>query len=187
MTTEAGQIAKGDFVKYKEDAYLVADREFVNPGKGSAFVRLKLKNVVTGAVIRQTYKTHETLEEIQVETHNAQYLYMDPESYHFMDTESFEQYAVPVEGLEDRKNYLKEGENFQVVFWEHRPIDIKIPYKMVFKVTVAEDAIKGDTVTGATKPVTLETGLVIRVPLFIKEGEKVLINTETGEYLERVN
>lgn len=187
MTTEAGQIVKGDFVKFKDDAYVVADREFMNPGKGSAFVRLKLKNVVTGAVIKQTYKTHETVEEIQVDTHNAQYLYMDAENYHFMDLESYEQYAIPIEGLEERKNYLKEGENFQVVFWEGRPIDIKIPYKMVYKVAIAEEAIKGDTVSAAFKPVTLETGLVIRVPLFIKEGEMILINTETGEYLERVN
>ena len=184
---KAGQVAKGMFLLFKEEPYLVAEREFVNPGKGSAFVRLKLKNLRTGLVIRETIKSQETVEDIEVESRDAQYLYEDGEQFHFMDTESYEQFTVPLSGLEERKNYLKEGEVFQIVVWEDKPIDIKLPYKMAFKVTHAEEAVRGDTVSGTTKLVTIETGIQIKVPIFIKEGENILVNTETGEYVERVN
>ena len=184
---KAGQLAKGMFVLFKNEPYLVADREFVNPGKGSAFVRLKLKHVKSGLVLRETIKSQETIEDITVEDAETQFLYADDESYHFMDSETYEQFTLPINGLEDRKSYLKEGETFQVVFWEEQPIDIKLPLKMVLAVTEAEEAIKGDTVSGTTKTVTVETGLTVRVPIFIKQGEKILVNTETGEYVERVN
>jgi elongation factor P len=184
---KAGQVAKGMFLLFKEEPYLVAEREFVNPGKGSAFVRLKLKNLRTGLVMRETIKSQETVEDIEVESRDAQYLYEDGEQYHFMDTESYEQFTVPLAGLEERKNYLKEGEVFQIVEWEDQPIDIKLPYKMAFAVTHAEEAVRGDTVSGTTKLVTIETGIQIKVPIFIKEGESILVNTETGEYVERVN
>ena len=184
---KAGQLAKGMFVLFKNEPYLVADREFVNPGKGSAFVRLKLKHVKSGLVLRETIKSQETIEDITVEDAETQFLYADDESYHFMDSETYEQFTLPINGLEDRKSYLKEGETFQVVFWEEQPIDIKLPLKMVLTVTEAEEAIKGDTVSGTTKTVAVETGLTVRVPIFIKQGEKILVNTETGEYVERVN
>jgi elongation factor P len=184
---KAGQVAKGMFLRFKEEPYLVTEREFVNPGKGSAFVRLRLKNLKTGLVIRETIKSQDSVEDIVVENRDAQYLYEDGENYHFMDTETYEQFTIPVAGLEERKNYLKEGELFQVVDWEGQPIDIKLPLKMVFEVTHAEEAVRGDTVSGTTKLVTVETGLKVKVPIFIKEGEKILVNTETGEYVERVN
>jgi elongation factor P len=182
---KAGSISKGMFLLLKNTPHYVVDREFVNPGKGSAFVRLKMKNLINGATVRETIKTADSVEDIDVATKNAQFLYLDSENYFFMDNKTYEQYQIPIEGLEDRQFFLKEGAIYQVMIYEEKPIDILIPYKMTFKVTEASDAIKGDTVTGATKVVTLETGLKIRVPLFIKQGESVVINTEIKEYYER--
>jgi len=184
---KASQISKGMFLLVKGEPYIVSEREFVNPGKGPAFVRVKLKNVKTGLVIKETIKSQDSVEDVFVESKEAQFLYTDSDSYHFMDNQTYEQYAIPVAGLEDRRNYLKEGESYQLVFYEDKPIDIKLPYKMVLTVTRAENAVKGDTVSNITKNVTVETGLVVRVPIFIKEGDRLLINTETGEYVERVN
>jgi elongation factor P len=182
---KAGQLSKGDFILFKNEPYLVSEREFVNPGKGSAFVRLKLKSVRTGLVVRETIKSQEQVEDIIVEDKAAQYLYKDGEGYHFMDSETYDQFTVSGDVLEDKSAYLKEGDVFQVVTFENEPIDVKLPTKMVFEVTRAEKAVRGDTVSGTTKTVTLETGLEVRVPIFIKEGEKILVNTDTGEYVER--
>ena len=184
---KAGSISKGVFLLIKETPYQVIEREFVNPGKGSAFVRLKLKNLLTGQVLKQVNKSQETLEDIEVENKKAQYLYADADYYHFMDSQTYEQKAIPKKGLEEKDYFLKEGEEFQLSIWDDKPMDILIPYKMVFTVSEAEHALKGDTVSGATKPVTIETGLTVKVPLFIKKGDKILINTETREYVERVN
>ncbi|MBN1648113.1 MAG: elongation factor P [Spirochaetales bacterium] len=184
---KAGQIDKGMCLEIKGDPYLVVEREFVNPGKGSAFCKLKLKNLITGQVLKPTMKTQDSVEEIVVTDIDCQYMYEDGEFYHFMNTESYEQFTFPMEGFEEKKFFMKEGETYIVVQWEAKPIDIKIPYKVVYEVTQAEDGVKGDTVIGATKLVTLETGLRVKVPLFIKQGERVMINTETKEYVERVN
>ena len=184
---KAGSISKGMFLLIKGEPHAVAEREFVNPGKGSAFVRLKLKSLVSGQVQKQVVKSQETVEDITVETREAQFLYADSEHYLFMDLETYEQFTVPLEGQEDKKLFMREGEPYQLSFWEDRPIDILLPYKIVLAVTEAERALKGDTVSGATKPVTLETGLVIKVPLFIKQGDRVLVNTDTREYVERAN
>jgi elongation factor P len=104
-----------------------------------------------------------------------------------MDNDSYDQYEVPITEMEDKRYYLKEGESYELTIWEGRVIDIKIPYKVVFTVAESENYVKGDTVSGATKPIVTETGLTVRVPLFIKQGEKILVNTETNEYVERVN
>jgi len=184
---KAGSIAKGMFLLVKNEPHLVVEREFVNPGKGSAFVRLKLKSLITGQRLQQVIKSQETVEDINVETKDAQFLYADSENYHFMDLETYEQFTMPLAGQEDKKLFLREGDTVQLSLWDERPIDILLPYKIVLTVTRAEAGLRGDTVSGATKPVTLETGLVVKVPLFIKEGDRLLINTETREYVERVN
>jgi elongation factor P len=184
---KAGSIDKGMFLLIKDEPHQVTEREFVKPGKGQAFVRLKLKNLKTGLVQRPVIKSHESVEEIVVEEQPAQYLYADDTSYHFMDTETYEQFTVPLAGFEEKKNYMKEGDTYELVMWETTPLDIKLPLKEVYTVTLAEDAVKGDTVTGATKTITCETGLPVKVPIFIKEGDKILVNTDTGEYVERVN
>lgn len=184
---KAGSIGKGMCLIIKGVPHLVAEREFVNPGKGAAFVRVKLKNLQTGQVLRETIKTNDSVEEADVFDRDAQFLYADEAGYHFMDAESFEQFVVEREGLEDKGNYMREGDTYRVIMWESKPIDISIPLKMVFEVTEAEDAVKGDTVTGASKTVRVETGLEVKVPIFIKQGEKIMVNTESGEYVERVN
>ncbi|MEJ2662901.1 MAG: elongation factor P [Spirochaetia bacterium] len=184
---KAGSIAKGMFLLIKDDPYEVVEREFVNPGKGSAFVRLKLKNLKTGQVLKQVNKSQETVEDIEVENKTFQFLYADDSGFHFMDLETYEQLVISKAGVEDKQYFLKEGEEYQLIIWENTPIDIALPFKMVFEVTDAEHAIKGDTVSGGTKPVTIETGLEVKVPLFIKKGDKILINTDTKDYVERVN
>jgi elongation factor P len=183
----ASDIGKGTFILINNQPYVCVERDYVNPGKGSAFVRLKLKNIKSGIVRQQTNKVQDTLEDVNVEFKESTFLYADPESYTFMDVKTYEQYAVPVEGEEEKLHYLKDGETYQLVFWEQTPIDIKLPTKMVFTVTEAEKAERGDTVSGATKVVTCETGLKVKVPLFIKQNDKILVNTESNEYQERVN
>jgi elongation factor P len=184
---KAGAIAKGMFLLIKNEPHLVIEREFVNPGKGSAFVRLKMRSLISGQRLQQVIKSQESVEEITVEQKDSQYLYSDNENYHFMDLESYEQFTMPLAGQEDKKLFLKEGDTVQLSFWDERPIDILLPYKIVLTVAQAEAGLRGDTVSGATKQVTMETGLMVRVPLFIKKGDRLLINTETREYVERVN
>ena len=166
---------------------MIVEREFVNPVKGSAFCRVRLKGLTSGKVYQETFKTQDTVEDIQVEEKTCQYLYSDNEAYHFMHNDTYEQFEVPMEGLEDRLQYMKDGESYRIVLWEEKPIDIKIPPKVVYTVVDAPEAIKGDTATNVTKVVTLDTGLKVKAPFFIKEGEKILVNTETNEYVERVN
>ena len=184
---KAGSIAKGMFLLMKNEPYEVSEREFVNPGKGSAFVRLKLKNCKTGLVIRQVIKTQESVEEIEIDTRDVQYLYFDGGSYVFMDSESFEQMQIPGDLLEDKKYYLIEGSHYQVQMRDSEPIEILVPNKIKLSIEEAEYATKGDTVTGGTKIVVTGTGLKVKVPLFIKAGDDILVNTETGEYVERVS
>lgn len=182
-----GDINKGTVLLIKNAPYLVVEREFVNPGKGTAFARVKMKNLKDGSVLTQTIKTPDTVEDAVVETRDCQYQYDDGEHFIFMDTVSFDSVQVPQSLNPNLKYYLKEGEVYPIVIWEENPIDVKIPQKMVFTVAQSENYVRGDTVSGATKPVVTETGLTVRVPLFIKQDEKIMINTETNEYVERVN
>lgn len=182
-----GDIAKGTVLINKGFPYLVVEREFVNPGKGAAFARVKMKNLKDGSVLTQTIKTADNVEDAVVSVHKGQYQYQDGDSFVFMDTESFEQIEVSNDIIKEKVHYLREGDEYEIVVWEEKPIDVKIPTKMIFVVEQSENYIKGDTVSGATKPVVTETGLTVRVPLFIKQGEKILVNTETNEYQERVN
>ena len=182
-----GDIAKGSCLLQNGQPYLVVEREFHTPGKGTAIARVKMKSIRDGSVLTLTIPTQQEVEDAQVELHTCQYQYADLENYHFMDNQSYEQYEVPIANHEDKKYYLKEGQSYELTFWENAVIDIKIPYKVVFIVAESENYVKGDTVSGATKPIVTETGLTVRVPLFIKQGEKIRVNTETNEYLERVN
>ena len=182
-----GDIVKGSCLLQKGQPFLVVEREFHNPGKGTAVARIKMKSIKDGSVLSLTIPTQQEVEDAQVSLHTCQYQYADLDNYHFMDGESFEQYEVSIADHEDKKFYLQESLTYDLTIWEGTVIDIKIPYKVVFTVAESENYVKGDTVSGATKPVTTETGLVVRVPLFIKQGEKILVNTETNEYVERVN
>ncbi len=183
---KGGSIDKGMYILYKGDPYLVAEREFVNPGKGAAFTRCKLKNAKNGSVLKETIKTSDNVEEANVYDRDGQYLYAD-DNFHFMDIETYDQFEIPASVLSEKGGYLMEGEQYRIIMWEAEPIDVVIPMKIVAKVTDAPDAVKGDTVTGASKTVVVETGISVQVPIFIKTGDKIRINTETGEYVERVN
>lgn len=182
-----GDIGKGTVLLNKGTPYLVVEREFVSPGKGSAFARVKMKNLRDGSVLTQTIKTADNVEDAVVDTRIGQYQYNDGEQFVFMDTENFEQIMVTHEVLQNKEHYLREGDEYDIVVWENEAIDVKIPTKMIFVVEQSENYVRGDTVSGATKPIVTETGLVVRVPLFIKQGERILVNTERNEYQERVN
>lgn len=184
---KAGQLEKGQYIIYKNEPFLVVDREFVNPGKGSAFVRCKLKGVKNKQSLKETLKSQDNLELADITNKNSQYLYNDSANYYFMDNENYEQFTVNKEGLENHQNYILDEEIYQVVFFNGDAIDIILPPKVVLTVVVAAEALKGDTATSVTKVVECNTGAKIKVPGFIKEGEKILVNTETGEYAERVN
>jgi elongation factor P len=182
-----GDIVKGSCLLQKGQPFLVVEREFHNPGKGTAVARVKMKSIKDGSVLSLTIPTQQEVEDAQVDIKSCQYQYADQDNYHFMDSESYDQYEVPISENPDKKFYLKDGDSYELTIWEGKVIDIKIPYKVVFTVAESENYVKGDTVSGATKPVVTETGLTVRVPLFIKQGEKILVNTETNEYVERVN
>ena len=183
-----GEINKGTVLIIKNAPYLVVEREFVNPGKGTAFARCKLKNLKDGSVLsQQVFKTPDTFEDATVDTINAQYIYSESDAHIFQNAETFDQISVPADLNPDLKYYLCDDIDYQIVIWNGNPIDVKIPQKMIFTVAESENYIKGDTVSGATKPITTETGLTVRVPLFIKQDEKIVVNTETNEYVERIN
>jgi elongation factor P len=182
-----GDIVKGSCLLQKGQPYLVVEREFHNPGKGTAIARIKMKSIKDGSVLTLTIPTQQEIEDAQVDVHSCQFQFSDQDNFHFMDNETYDQYEVPIADMEDKKFYLQDGGTYELTIWEDKVIDIKIPYKVVFTVAESENYVKGDTVSGATKPVTTETGLTVRVPLFIKQGEKILVNTETNEYVERVN
>ena len=184
---KAGQIDKGTALLIKGQPFICVEREFVNPGKGSAFVRLKLKSPSTGQVLQETIKSQDSVEDINVEMMDYQYMYNDGENFHMMNVDTYDQFEVPMANFEDYELLMKDGETYRCTVYNDEILDIQIPSKVVYLVAEAEEAIKGDTVQGATKYVTTETGLKVRVPIFIKQGEKIRVNTETKEYLERVN
>ncbi|MDR1315986.1 MAG: elongation factor P [Spirochaetales bacterium] len=182
-----GDIAKGSCLLQKGQPYLVVEREFHNPGKGTAIARIKMKSIKDGSVLTMTIPTQQEVEDAVVDMHSCQFQYSDQDHFHFMDNDSFDQFEVPIAEMEEKKYYLKEGEIYELTIWEGSVIDIKIPTKMVFTVAESENYVKGDTVSGATKPIVTETGLTVRVPLFIKQDERILVNTDSNEYVERVN
>ena len=184
---KAGAMEKGMFILEKNTPYLVVEREFVNPGKGSSFVRIKLKNQRTGAALKITHKSQDNIEEIDVEEQSCQYLYTDGENFVFMNNETFDQFEVLCEAMENEKWFLMEGDTYKIMRWGEETLGLKLPPKIDMVVTEAEEGVRGDTVQGASKLVKVGTGLQIKVPIFIKQGETIRINTDTKEYQERIN
>lgn len=184
---KAGSISKGIYINWKGEPSQVVDKEFFNPGKGAAVVRLRLKGLTSNNVTREVLKTDDQVEEVSVENRAAQFLYQTGDQFTFMHPVSFEQYQVEVSLIDKDKGFIKEGENYQLVIYQDKVIEVRLPKKMVFTVTETEQVVKGDTVTGATKPAKIDTGIEVKVPLFIKKGEEIFINTETREYLGRKN
>jgi len=184
---KAGAIAKGTCLLEKGEPFVVSEREFVKPGKGLAFVRLKLKNLRTGAVLRVTHKSQDSCEEIDIEEVESQFLYSDGDHYHFMDSTTFNQFEVSMHAHADAQYFMIEGETFKLTRWNDETLDIRLPPKKDLLVVEAENAVRGDTVSGATKYVITETGLKVKVPIFIKQGEKIRVSVQTKEYQERIN
>ncbi|HPF95051.1 MAG: elongation factor P [Candidatus Magasanikbacteria bacterium] len=180
-------IKKGVVIRDPQGIWLVVEFQHVNPGKGAAFVRTRIKNLQSGKMLETTYKTSETIELVAVERRDMNFLYSDASGYTFMDNETFEQVTMPADEMGDDAKYLSEGLKVNITMFEGRPLAVEVPRKMTFKVTESMDAVAGNTASGGnlTKEVTLEGGIKIRVPLFIKQGESVIVNTETGEYVER--
>lgn len=184
-TITTAQFKKGNFIEFRGEPNQITDFQFVNPGKGSAFVRAKLKSLKSGKVIEFTYKSGESVEELPINTREMQYLYKEGDAYVFMDNFSYEQFNIPETMIADFKKYLKQNDTYQVLVYGEDAVGIRFPKKVWLKVTEADEGAKGNTATGATKTVVVETGAVVTVPLFIKEGDTIGIDPETNEYLER--
>ena len=184
-TITTAQFRKGNFIEFRGEPHQIADFQFVNPGKGGAFVRAKLKSLKTGKAIEFTYKSGESVEELPISTREMQYLYKENDSYVFMDNFSYEQYNIPESMIESFITYLKPNDTYQVLVYGEEAVGIRFPKKVWLKVTEAEEGAKGNTATGATKTVITETGAIVTVPLFIKQGDTIGVDPETGEYLER--
>ena len=164
----------------------IVDLEFVKPGKGQAFTRVKIRNLKTGRVVERTYKAHETFPSADIVDVEMQYLYTDGEQWHFMMTENFEQYAAGPEAVEEAAKWLKEQDMCVVTLWNNEPLLVTPPNFVVLAITETDPGLKGDTSGGGGKPATLETGSVVRVPLFVQNGELIKIDTRSGEYVSRV-
>jgi elongation factor P len=166
--------------------FQIIEFQHVKPGKGGAFVRSKLRNVKTGAVLERTFNAGVKVGLAIVERKDFQYLYPDGDDFVFMDLESYEQIHVPSSTMGNASDYLTEGGTAQLAMHEGVPISVDLPASTVLTITRCDPGVKGDTRTGALKPATLETGLVVNVPLFVEEGERIKVDTRTGEYMERV-
>lgn len=163
----------------------IVDCEFVKPGKGQAFTRVKIRNLKTGRVVERTYKTGEVIESADVTDAEMQYLYSDGEYWHFMVQDTFEQYALSKEVLGEALQWLKEQDVCVVTLWNNDPIQVLPPNFVVLEITETDPGLRGDTSGGGGKPATLETGAVVRVPLFIQTGELIKVDTRKGEYVSR--
>ena len=184
-TVTTAQFRKGGVVEFKGEPHTIVEFQHVNPGKGSAFVRTRLKSLKTGKVQDFTYKSGESVTEIPVETHEAQYLYKEGENFVFMDNFSYEQYSVASSVVSDYAGYLKPNDTYQLLVNDDTVLGMRFPKKVRLLVTEASEGARGDTVAGAGKVVKVETGLHVTVPLFIKQGDTIAVDTETGQYLER--
>jgi elongation factor P len=181
-------LSKGQTIKHDGKLWSVLDVTFVSPGKGSAFYKIRLKEVNVGKVVEITLKSGTQVEIIETNRRNVQFLYKEGEDFVFMDDENYEQYHLQPEVVgENVINFLKEEQRLIIFFAEGSPVNITFQkQKHPFKITQAEPGIKGDTATNSNRPVTIETGATVNVPLFINEGDTILVNVETGEYCERV-
>jgi len=185
MKTRAGNLKKGEFVKYQNETWQVQKADFYSPGKGSAMMKAKIKNLITGKNIDYTFKSNEDVETVSVESVEMQYLYKDMENLYFMDERTYNQYSVPLEPVGEAAKFLKEGEKYFVYLSNEKALNIRPPMSVRLKIVEVEEADKGDTVSGAKKPAKLETGVTVMVPLFVKVGETIIVNPETGEYTGR--
>lgn len=187
MQITTSEFRKGLYILFRDEPYQIIDLEFVNPGKGSAFYRTKLRSLRTGRVIDYTFKSGESVDEYPVMTRELQYLYRDGDHLVFMDPETFNQYVAEAEVLGDIVDFLRENDTYAVMLHDDEVVGIRPPKRVVLTVAQAEPAVRGGTVSGLTKPIVLENGVTIIAPAFIEPGDTVAVNPETREYIERVS
>jgi elongation factor P len=181
----AGDFRNGVYFEMDGDVYQVVEFQHVKPGKGAAFVRTKYRNIRTGSVVEKSFNPNDKFERVQLDRRDMSYLYRDGELYYFMDTDTFEQLPFTKDMIGEKLAFIKEGMVCKVVSYKGQVYEVEPPLFVELEITETEPGVRGDTATNATKNATLETGAVIRVPLFINEGEVVRIDTRTGEYMER--
>lgn len=183
-------ISSNDFrtnmtITYEGDAWQIIEFQHVKPGKGAAFVRTKMRNLCTGAVIEKSFNPTEKFENAQIDRREMNYLYESDGQYTFMDNESFEQMELSKEQLGDALNYLIENMTVKIIIYESRILGVELPNTVELKVVETDPGIRGDTATGGSKPAKMETGYIVKVPLFINEGDVLRIDTRSGDYIER--
>ena len=182
----AGDFRKGVTVEWDNGVWIIVDFQHVKPGKGAAFVRTKIKNIMTGAVVERSFNPTDKMPRALIETKEMQYLYNDGELYYFMDTETYEQIPLNKSEVEDMIHFVKENENVSVKFFKGKAFSVEAPNFVEMEIVDTEPGFKGDTASNTTKPATTETGYVVNVPLFINIGDHIRIDTRTGEYMERM-
>lgn len=187
MAVDTSQFRNGLKLELDGQPFVITYFQHVKPGKGGAFVRTKLKNLLSGRVVDRTFRSGEKMQEADVEEKKMQYLYADAEERFFMDTGSYEQIPIGADVLGRAVEYLLENMEVDVLFWKGNPVNVQLPNYIEARVTKSDPGLKGDTSSGATKPATIETGATLNVPLFIAEGDIIRVDTRTGEYSERVN
>lgn len=180
------EFRKGLKIEINGEPFNIVDFQHVKPGKGNAFVRTRLKSLLSGNVLERTFKSGEKVDRPDLESKKVQYLYNDGESYIFMDMETYEQLAAPQEQLGGAHMFMLENMEANILIFKGKVIDIELPTFVDFVITRTDPGVRGDTVTGATKPAEIQTGATVQVPLFVNEGERIRIDTRTGSYVERV-
>lgn len=184
-TYSSNQFKNGLKVMIEGDPCSMVDVDFVKPGKGQAFTRVRLRNLMTGRIWERTFKSNESLESADVMDRDMEYLYNDGEMWHFMEPSSFEQFAADANAVGEAGKWLKEQDKCMVTLWNDNPIAVTPPNFVELEVVETDPGLKGDTAQGGSKPATLSTGAIVRVPLFIERGEVLKIDTRTGEYVSR--
>lgn len=182
----AGDFRNGVTLEIEGQVFQIVEFQHVKPGKGAAFVRTKLKNVINGGVVEKTFRPTEKFPQARIDRNDMQYLYADGELYHFMDVNTYDQIALSTDDIGDALKFVKENDMVKVCSYNGKVFAVEPPLFVELEITDTEPGFKGDTATGATKPATVETGAVVYVPLFVETGNKIKIDTRTGEYLSRV-
>ena len=182
----AGDFRNGVTLEIEGNVYQILEFQHVKPGKGAAFVRTKLKNIINGGVVEKTFRPTEKFPAARIDRVDMQYLYSDGDLYHFMNVETFDQIALNSDDVGDSLNFVKEDEMVKICSHSGNVFAVEAPLFVELEIIDTEPGFKGDTATGATKPATVETGAVVNVPLFVEQGNKIKIDTRTGEYLSRV-
>ncbi len=186
MSVSTADFRKGLKIELDGEPYVIVDFLHVKPGKGGAFVRTRLKSLVSGNVIDRTFRSGEKVQSPALEERTMQYLYREGERYHFMDSETYEEFTLAQDHLGGNRGFLQENVEVKILFHNDQPIGVELPIFVELKIVQPDPGLRGATASGGSKPATLETGAVLQVPLFLNEGDVIKVDTRTGEYIERV-